>query len=249
MKSLQRFAVCIAAFVALSGQTPAPQTPTSSTPVRHLAYAFQVDYITNGEGHSSGMSDGGMGGVGSGVGSMLGGGGRRGTIDVDVIGFSPDGALIVGVNEMLQSAPRPSERFTCTVYGDGHVMCPTADGPRLSDAENLLLSFLGRGFIDPNALDAHNHWQRSYNGKDVNVVTDYTLTDQGDGRPAIVAKHSKITSRVPTVGDSVEDARIVYDRALSVPDSVHDTMDESFTDGSLQTTFDITLTSDSFAKH
>ena len=100
--------------LALQAQTPAPSPAPvlSDKPIRHLEYTFSVGYLTNGEGHSSGMSVGGEGGVGSGVDSELGGGGRTGTIDVDVMGFTPDGALILGINEMLQATPRPSERFT-----------------------------------------------------------------------------------------------------------------------------------------
>ena len=233
--------------LALQAQTPAPSAkPAPAKPIRHLEYSLSVDYLTNGEGHSSGMSAGGEGGVDSGVNSQLGGGGRRGTIEADVLGFTPDGALIVAINEVLEEAPRPGERFTCTVYGDGHVMCPNAGGP-LSDAENLLLSMLGRGFVDPNLSAADSHWQRTYEGKDVDVVTDYTVADPADARVTIV-KHSKITSRVRTIGDSVEDGRIVYDRTLSVPDDVHDTVDETWAGGSLLSTFDMKLVTDTFAK-
>ena len=193
------------------------------------------------------MDAGGTGGVGTGVGSALGGGGREGKIAVDVVGFAGDGALIVAINESLRAEPRPRERFTCTVYGDGHVMCPMADGP-LSDAENLLLSLLGRGFIDPQALDSDNHWRREYDGRQVTVVTDYTMTDTGNG-PVIIVKHAKVMSHANTVGDSEEIGKIIYDRSLSVPDSVHDTVYERFSDGSLFTTIDVTLTADSFAKH
>lgn len=248
MRVCKPFVLCSALLFILSGQTPAPQGSLSlAKPLRHLEYAFQVEYVTNGEGHGSGMSGGGEGGVGSGVNTMLASGGRRGTIDIDVTGIASDGALIIAVNEMLQYAPRPNERFTCTVYGDGHVMCPTADGP-LSDAENLVLSFLGRGFIDPGLTAANNHWQRNYEGKEVTVVTDYTVTDVDRGDRVTVVKHSKITSRTRTVGNSVEDGRVVYDRALSIPDTVHDTVYETEGSGSLLSTFDLTLTMDSFAK-
>ncbi len=253
MKPFKLGVFCIAFFVLLTAQTPAPQTPapqaspSSAKPFRHLEYALQVEYVTNGEGHGSGMSDGGEGGNGSGVGSLLGAGGRRGTIDVDMVGFTNDGALIMIVNEMLESAPRPGERFTCSVYGDGHVMCPKADGP-LSDAENLLLSFLGRGFIDPSVSATNNHWQRNYEGKEVTVVTDYTVTDAGSGGSMKIAKHSKITSRTQTVGNSVEDGQIVYDRTLSVPDVIHDSVYETQGSASLQSTFDLKLATDSFAK-
>ncbi|HEY1655275.1 MAG TPA: hypothetical protein VGF86_09195 [Candidatus Tumulicola sp.] len=238
---------CIVPF-ALSAQSPAPQAPSASAkPLRHLEYAFQADYTTNGEGHGSGMDAGGEGGVSSGVHSMLGGGGRRGTMAVDVLGLAPDGALVVVVNEMLQEAPRPGERFTCTIYGDGHVLCPTADGP-LTDAENLLLSLLGRGFIDATVSDSNKHWRRTYDGKQVSVVTDYTIANVGDGGRVTIVKHSTITSRTRSIGDSVEDGKIVYDTTLSVPDTVADTVYETYHDRSLQSTFDLTLKSDTFAQ-
>ncbi len=257
MKPYKLRAFCVALFVLLTAQTPAPQTPeqttasqappTSTKPFRHLEYSLQVEYVTNGEGHGSGMSDGGEGGSGSGVGSLLGAGGRRGTIDIDMVGFTKDGALIMTINEMLESAPRPGERFTCTVYGDGHVMCPKADGP-LSDAENLVLSFLGRGFIDSSVSATNNHWQRNYEGKEITVVTDYTVTNAGGAGPMKIAKHSKITSRTQTVGNSVEDGQIVYDPSLSVPDVIHDSVYETQGSASLQSTFDLKLTTDSFTK-
>lgn len=239
--------LCCAGVLAFSAQTPAPVSSVPAKPVRRLVYAFSADYVTNGEAHDSGMSPGGTESSGSGVESLLGGGGRHGTMNVDVVGFSPDGALIVAINESLENAPRPGERFTCTVYGDGHVLCQKADGP-LTDAENLLLSMLGRGFIDASVSPTNNHWRQTYDGKQVSVVTDYTLTDPGGGRPVTIVKHSNIKSRVRTIGDSVEDGTIVYDRALSVPDSVKDTTYETLPSGSLQSTFSFTLTSDSFAR-
>jgi len=234
--------------LTLQAQTPAPSAAPAGAgkPIRHLEYSLAVGYVTNGEGHSSGMSAGGEGGAGSGVNSGLGGGGRTGTIDADVVGFTPDGALIIGINEMLQSAPRPEERFTCTVYGDGHVMCPDVHG-QLTDAENLLLSMLGRGFIDPNLTATGNHWERKYEGKDVGVVTDYTMVDPADAQVTI-ERRSTITSRVHSVGDSTEEGTIVYDRTLSVPDSVHDTVTESYRNSTLLSTIDLKLISDSFAK-
>ena len=242
----KRWWLCCAGILAFSAQTPAPVPSAPTKPVRRLVYAFSVDYVTNGELHDSGMSAGGEGGNGSGVESMLGGGGRRGTMNVDVVGFSPDGALIVAVNESLEHEPRRGERFTCTIYGDGHVLCPHADGP-LTDAENLLLSMLGRGFIDAGVSPTNHHWRRTYDGKQVSVVTDYTLTDPGNGSPVTIVKHSTVKSRVRTIGDSVEDGTIVYDRALSVPDTVKDVTYETRATGSLQSTFAFTLTSDSFA--
>lgn len=251
MSTFKRLAFCVAAVVLMSGQTPAPAPPAApaapAKPLRQLEYTFSVDYITNGEGHDSGMSGGGMGGNGSGVSSALGAGGRKGTMHVDVLGLTQDGGLVVTVHETLEFEPRPNESFTCTVYGDGHTLCPTATGP-LSDAENVLLNFLGRGVIDPSLTGANNHWQRKYEGKEVAVVSDYTMTDPGNGKPVTIDKHTKISSNVRTIGNSVEDGRVVYDRSLSVPDSIHDVNFETRGSETMQTTVELNLKSDSFSK-
>jgi hypothetical protein len=250
----QLVAFSLGAWLVLCGQTSAASNAaTSANPaptraIRHLEFAFEVEYQRNGESHDSGMDPGGTRGFGSGVTSALGGGGRKGTVNVDVVGFAADGALIVAIQEILHAEARPEERFVCTVYGDGHVACPNADGP-LSDAENLLLSLLGRGFIDQQASDARNHWRREYDGKQVSVVTNYTMSDTSSVGVVSIVKHSKITSRSRSVGNSEENGKIVYDRTLSVPDSVHDTVYETLDNSSLLTTVDVTLTADSYGRH
>jgi hypothetical protein len=240
--------LCGGGFFAWSGQTPAPAPATPQKPLRHLEYSFQVSYMRNGETHNSGMSAGGEGGTGAGMSPIFGSAGRRGTIDADVMALTQDDGMIVQINESLQYAPRPEERFTCIVYGDGRSMCPRATGP-LSDAENALLSVMGRGFIDPALTDATAHWQRKYDGKDIKVVSEYTMTDPLDGKPATIVKHAKITSDVPSVGDSIEETRISYDRKLSVPDSIHAVLDETLRYATVHTTIELNLTSDSFAAH
>lgn len=178
---------------------------------------------------------------------MFGGGGRRGTIVADITAATSDGGLLVGVNEEIQNE-RPSERFTCIVYGDGHTYCPGEVRP-LSDAENTLLSFLGRGFIDSSKMDANNHWQRAYKGKDISVVDDFTASDPGNGKTVNVVESKKVSSNVPSVGNTAAELKIVYDTTMSVPDSVHDEAHEAFANGTVQITMDLQLTKDSFATH
>ena len=94
----RRFFLCVAAFAVLSAQTPPPAaTPTlPDKPLRHLEYAFSVDYQRNGEVH-----EGGIGTARSGVGSLMSGIGRQGTLDVDVMAAANDGGLVIRASEWL----------------------------------------------------------------------------------------------------------------------------------------------------
>ncbi len=231
---------------ALSQVRP-PSPAATAAPLRRLVYAMQVDYFASGEGHDSGMTPGGTGGNGSGVQAILGSGGRRGTIEADVLALAPHDGLIVAVDEMLYEAARPRQRFTCLVYGSGQTYCPDSVGA-LSDAENLLLSLLGRGFVDPSVTAPSFSWQRAYHGKDVSVRTTYAMTDPKNGLPVTIVMRSKIVSAVPNVGNTSAHARITYDRAMSVPDAIHEVAREQLGGSLVRTTIDLRLTSDSFAR-
>jgi hypothetical protein len=229
--------------LCLSAQTPAPP-PVTVTPLaktRHLQYSFNVSY-------SRGLSVANVAGSLAALGHspyLVSTGGRDGHVDVDIVGLTSDGGVVAKIYETAESAPHPGEVFTCLVYGDGRTACPGAGGP-LSDTENVLLSFLGRDFFDPAKLDAHNHWQHKYNGKEVTVTTDYTVRD-GDHAPLVViVEHSTVTSTAMTMGDTILDAKVIYDSAMLVPDNVHSVADER-SRGRGWTTMDLLLVQDSFA--
>jgi hypothetical protein len=237
--------------LACSAQTPPPPSPAPivAAPLptaRHLEYTFSVSYFQSGESHDSGMEGGGTGGTGSGVDADFGSGGRRGTIDADVTAFTSDGGLLVGINEAVTGFPRPGERFSCIVYADGHTLCPGEIRP-LTDVENSLLSFLGRGYLDAAQPDAGGHWQRTHFGRDVDVVSDYTLQAADDQNHVTIVVKTKITSKVPTMGNTVAEVKVQYDKSLSVPNTIHDEAHETLHGGTLQTTIDLQLTKDSFA--
>jgi hypothetical protein len=253
-----RWLLLSAVILACSAQTPAatPTTAVTASPgavlvtpfksPRHLEYAFHVTYVQSGESHDSGMSEDGTGGAGSGVSADFGTGGREGTLAADVTAMTSDGGLVISLNEMIQSEPRPEERFTCIVYGDGRTSCPTA-ATHPSDLENLLLSFMGRGFVDPAKLDAKNHWQRAYSGHEIGVLSDFTVTETGDGKTVLVVEHSNVTSNVPSVGNTVLDAKITYNTALAVPMAMQSESHETFRGSSFETKMNVTLSKDSFA--
>ena len=260
--SARRLAICGAVVIALSAQSPAP-SPAPGTVVaiplkaaRHLEYAFTVSYYGSGEQHNSGMMDA-TGGTGSGVDSTFGSGGRRGTMTADVVAFTQDGGLVVQIHEVEESAPRPSQTFSCLVYGNGRMNCAhlagssnnLADVEGPTDAELTLLGFLGRDLLDPAKMDPKNHWGYTNETGGASVAADFTMSDPGDGKPVTIVETKRFTPHNQAGGRAVVEVHVTYDRALSVPDEVHSERHDSWNDSQMQTTIDMTLTKDSFATH
>ncbi|HTX59109.1 MAG TPA: hypothetical protein VMH02_05475 [Verrucomicrobiae bacterium] len=250
---MKRLILSIAAVACCTAQAPAPTPqPIIAVPlknVRHLEYSLGVSYTQTGEEHDSGFNGSGGeggGGNGSGVEANFGSGGRVGVIDADVVAFTNDGALVIKIHEMLQSAPRPGEEFTCLVYPDGHTTCPSSVTTP-SDAEDALLALLGRGFLDPANDAAGAHWSHAFSGKDVSVRTDFIVKSAPPGGPVTIHKDLDLVSHTPNVGNTTGREEIVYDPKMLVPVSLHDVSHESFSDATVDTTIDLKLTKDSYA--
>ena len=234
-----RPAFALLALAVLSGQTPAP-SPSAAAPLRHLEYSFTIHKVGMAGSEYNGMSDGIEGG------STIGDGGQ-GTMDVDVLSISSDGALIVRISERVSTDPRPRQAYTCTVYGNTTVVCPSVPAP--SQAEWLLLRYLGRSFVDSAPWDAQHHWGRSSRTDRYALTEDFTMSDAGDGKHVVVLETEKVDAYNGGMNAQTEDVRITYDRSMEVPDAVHDVIastGESSSTG--QATIDFQLRKDSFAK-
>ena len=151
-----RCALLLCGLAALSAQTPAPlpalspgPTPTPGKPLRQLEYTFSVGV--------QGLQNYAVEPGGSGVQTVDKGGhvatpeGGSGTMYVNVLSVAPDGALVVRIAELVQGDPRPRQAFTCSVYGNTSVLCPSMPSP--SEAEWVLLSYLGREFVERCAVE------------------------------------------------------------------------------------------------
>jgi hypothetical protein len=241
MKSL---AVSILCVLALTGQDAAgaPAYAAPQAPLRHLEFNFSVDYQQNGEG-----SFGAVGGAGSGVQTGIGSAGRQGTLSVDILTAADDGGLVVRSTEWIEHQPRSSEPVICAVYPDGHVVCPTYGG--VSDSQNQLLTYLGRGFFDPALLDSSGKWTRSFSNKDVTVASTFRLAGSADAVPIVIEQSTHIVSANGAFTNWDETATIKYDKALEVPVSVHDVAQQQKRGNVwVQSTMDFRLTKDSYAK-
>jgi hypothetical protein len=243
-------AIVLAFVIAgLTAQTPAPPDTGSAAPVtlptkplRSLQYNFSVDYQQNGEGHTGDIGTGG-----SGVRSALNGIGRTGVLSADVMGMAKDGALVIRVSEWLQEQPRPSQSYLCAAYPNGSVVCP--EQLDVTDAENELMTFLGRGFYDATLVDAQHQWTRAYSNKNVSVASTFTITGAPDANPLTITEATEITSQTGAFHNWKDNARLTYDPDLEVPIKIHDlALQQGRGNTSVQTTMDFQLTKDSFAK-
>jgi hypothetical protein len=246
-------AACGVAVVTLSAQAPTP------APLRHLEYQYTVLYSQLGESRVSGI-----GTVGSGVESNDTTASRQGTLQIDVLQAANDGGLVVRVTETVEFQPR-TRAAECAVYGNGLVACRNGDEP--TDAMEVALQHLGRTFLDPSVIDDKGHWTRTFEGGGFTVTSDFSMTMQPDGVHAKISEHRTIRkspkvqpgttagydradrSSQDLYANSDEDATIVYDAKMLVPDSIHDeAVDQAGIQGHTRTTIDVTLKSDSFNK-
>jgi hypothetical protein len=228
--------VLASAFACLSGQTA---SPPPSMPLRHLQYAFTVDTEGVGEQHFNGIVSGS-----SGVGSSVSSTGGRGTMDVSVVSVATDGSLVVKISEAVENEPRPRDSYSCDVYGNTTVICPPAPAP--SDAEWVLLGYLGRQFVDAAPWE-HNHWQRSEKTEQFSLLEDFSLSDSVNARRTVI--HEKKRTEIHNGGydNRTDDVTITYDRTMEVPTAVHDDVTTTGAGGSEHAAYDFRLIGDSFA--
>jgi hypothetical protein len=233
-----RILLCGVVF-ALTAQSPSPSLPAA--PLRHLEFNYAVDY------QSMGSIDTGAIGptAGAATQSYTGGSGRQGKMIVDIMAVAKDGGLLVRAAEWPDTEPKEQQTFTCAVYADMRVLCPGS--LPVTDAETTLMTFLAHNFVDPNAIDANNHWQEKYSNQYVDSVGDFTVTSTAnDGKLATIVGHSAVKSVNGANQDWTDDSKIVYDLTKEVPTSVHVVSKQAARGShSYSSTMDFTLTKDS----
>jgi co-chaperonin GroES (HSP10) len=227
------------------------QTPVSSPgPVRHLVYSFTWGTTNNTETHVSGMQDSGnamgsMGGSASGVVNESAGTSEKGTITVDVLREQPDRGLVVSISEQARDV-RSAVAATCVVFGNTTVVCDQS--AKINAEELTLLRFLGANFVDPNQLDAKQHWQVSQGDNDYVTTANYTIGSNAAGIMKIsedrIVKESK--SKTNTI-----ETQILYDFNRQIPTAITEYSIERRESGEQYTTFKtetvLDLQSDSLA--
>jgi hypothetical protein len=208
--------LALSSLVAVTAGAPPP-----GTPLRHLVYTFTWGTSNDTEVHTAGMGDGSPGsaygpptssGEASGLSSFKASVNDKGTITVDVLREQPnDHGLVVTVSEQAQDA-RSAAAATCVVFGNTDVICdPNA---KINYEELTLLRFLGANFIDPNQIDAKQHWKVGESNGAYSVSADYSIASNANG----VMKISEDRTVSPTKSEtSTINSTIGYDFNRQIP--------------------------------
>ena len=227
---MKRSFVLLALLLATSAQSPAP------TSLRHLVYKLSVVNHNTSETISY-----------SGMDANMSHSGHVGTVTVDVLALANDGGIVARAYSQYEQEPRPTQTVTCAIYSDGRVICP----PEIPVPPeiNLLFSMLGRYFYDPTKIAADGTWSTSYANDIVKVSAHFTRKSAPDADPVSIDDHVDILPKNDLQSEWHSDGHIVYEAAMSIPQSIHDAATAKLRTGNTEwVTTDLTLLSDSFAK-
>jgi hypothetical protein len=194
---------------------------------RHLEYAFTVSEQGGSEAQTGAMGtsdrsyaspESGATTSGSGIGGMVSSDGGTGTMTVDVLSVTADGALVVQISEFVDGEPRARSAYTCTVYGNTTVSCPDNASP--SQAEWILLSFMGRRFVDGAPWDSKNQWSRTQDTPQYKMTQLFTKTTTPDNAIVNITESKKMSLHNGGYSNQTQDSNVSYNVALEVPVSV-----------------------------
>jgi hypothetical protein len=206
------------AFLASLLLSYAPAIADSAFTPRHVVYSFTYGNQTDLEVHSSGIDAGGNASGGSGMSDYTGGESDQGTIEVDVLSEQPDKGLVVKVSEHAQKT-RSSPAATCVVYGTTGVICdPHAT---INSEEMSLIRLLGPTFVDPNKIDAKQHWQIADTNSAYSLTSDFTISKNVNGVMTI-DENRTIKQQQPTIETTEVTTTIGYDLSRTLPTSVRE---------------------------
>lgn len=217
--SLRFFSLVVAAGILTAGSAHADQAP-----IRHLVYNFQVTFTTQSTVHSSGFGaddpDGrSTGDSPSGLTDYRMGSYDQGTIAADILQVQPDSGLVVRMTEQARGK-HSSAATVCVVYGTGSTVCDQSHG-ELTEEEMALLRLLGRGFINPNEIDAHKHWQYSSSAAQASERSDYTITKTA-ANILDVAYQRQLTVGGARPFTSTTEGTFAYNQLLNMPTVINE---------------------------
>jgi hypothetical protein len=236
--------ISVCGLATLTAQTPAPSS-SPAKPLRHLEYSFSVA-VQGLQGYRFDAAHGtGLATVDR-FGNVADPEGGSGTMLVDVMSIAKDGALVVRIAELVRGDPRPRQAYTCTVYGDTTVACNSVPSP--SEAEWVLLGYLGRQFIDNAPWDSQGHWQHTLHTPQYSLQENFTLVDAKNDRDIVVHESKKMTLSDVNLEQQTSEVAIDYDRTMEVPDVIRDEVSASSDIEGSHASYLFALVRDSFAK-
>jgi len=234
----------IAALGAALAFTAIAPALADTAPVRHLVYSFTYDSRQNASARDQTAIS-----TGSGISHYQGALGDKGTMTVDVISEQADKGLVVSISEQGENTRR-APPATCVVYGNTSVICDP--NKTVNPEEYTLLRFLASNFVDPNQVDAKQHWSVTQSSGGMDVRSDYTIETNSGGIMTIGEKRSIAQEAHRSTTTDIQ-TKIGYDFNRLLPTSVDEYVTQRSDAGAqgisttiYQTT--LKLVSDSMAK-
>jgi hypothetical protein len=220
---------------------------------RHLEYAFTVSEQGQQEQQFSAMGSQDQAynmpesqglSTHSGMGGSTTSDGGTGTMMVDVLSVTADQALLVKISENVDGEPRPRASYTCTVYGNTTVSCPDVASP--SQAEWVLLSFLGRRFVDGAPWDANGRWSRTEDTPQFQMTEQFSKLSTSNDALVNIVENKKMSLHNGGYSSRTENSQIGYNVVLEVPTSVQTEISTASASDSEHETVALRLKSDSW---
>ena len=220
--------------LALAGVAQA-DTPAPRQLVYSFSYGSQQSTVardSNSMDVGSSNSPGGGSYATSGNSHYTGNLGETGTVTVDVVREQPDKGLVVSISEQGRNT-RSAPPATCVVYGNTSVICDPQK--TVNPEEYTLLRFLGSNFIDPNQLDAKQHWAVHQNGGGVDVTGDYVIQHNSNGLMTVGETRTVKQASSRSTTTDVQ-TTIGYDSGRLLPTAVNEYVTQRQDNGVVGTT-------------
>jgi len=215
-------------------------------PMRHLVYkvgvtlSTQTDELTMGENGDTATG-------GSGVAHYTGGTLSRGTITVDVVGFTPDNALATQISEATETRKAPVVRVDVT--SDGQLRIPSDQILNVTEEEQTLLRMLARNFLSDENLSA-GKWVHQASQDQANVHEEYQITGSQPNGDLLISVNQQVKVAGAQPSDTTTHGTVTYSSKYKVPTSIaldgrthHEGVQQTETD---DTKVNLDLLSDSF---
>lgn len=189
--------------------------PASAAPLRTLVYHFEMDARGFGANAIAGSSP--TGGAVMSEGTDMGSVSRSGKIKAEVIQAASDGGLVVDVTESVDRTDRDMQTVRCAIYGRTlTVICD--QNLFTTEEETVLLTYLGRAFLNMDALDDKKHWHVVTPMSNVHIDSDFTIT-KTDGDLLTMSLQKK--ERGGPSGETEDTSgTMIYNGALNVPQAI-----------------------------
>ncbi len=201
MRAVALVATFVTALTAAAGAADAPK------PMRHLVYSVRAGASTITEVKRSGFGQNGGNSEDFGVSGIV----NNGTIVLDVLSVTTDGALVIDLTEDAQARTTPRTRVA--VFDDGRVLF---DQKNTLMPESLeLLRLCARHVFDEHIAVVGSKWTEEHAQASGTETTTYE-TSEVVGERSIVRFERSITGK--GIASPVEmRAAIVYDRHYLMP--------------------------------